>query len=118
MIKAVLFDLDGTLLPMDQDTFVKAYFTTLTKKLYKYGYEPNELIKNIWYGTNKMIANEGSKTNEQVFIDFFASVYGEKIREDMSLFDDYYRNEFQIVKDSCGYNNAASEVIRVCNCDI
>ena len=26
MIKTVLFDLDGTLLPMDQDEFVKAYF--------------------------------------------------------------------------------------------
>lgn len=28
-IKAVLFDLDGTLLPMDQDVFVKAYFGRL-----------------------------------------------------------------------------------------
>ena len=26
MIKAVLFDLDGTLLPMDQDLFLKTYF--------------------------------------------------------------------------------------------
>ncbi len=25
-MKAVFFDLDGTLLPMDQDEFVKAYF--------------------------------------------------------------------------------------------
>ena len=33
-IKTVLFDLDGTLLPMDQDTFVKAYFGYLSKKLY------------------------------------------------------------------------------------
>ena len=33
MIKAILFDLDGTLLPMDQDTFIKAYFGLLAKKL-------------------------------------------------------------------------------------
>ena len=32
-IKAVLFDLDGTLLPMDQDIFVKSYFGLLAKKL-------------------------------------------------------------------------------------
>ena len=25
-IQVVLFDLDGTLLPMDQDVFIKAYF--------------------------------------------------------------------------------------------
>lgn len=30
-IKAVLFDLDGTLLPMDQEEFVKAYFGLLAK---------------------------------------------------------------------------------------
>ena len=30
-MKAVLFDLDGTLLPMDQDVFNKAYFGALSK---------------------------------------------------------------------------------------
>lgn len=32
MIKTILFDLDGTLLPMDQDVFVKSYFGGLRKK--------------------------------------------------------------------------------------
>ena len=32
-IKAVLFDLDGTLLPMDQDAFIKAYLGGMAKKL-------------------------------------------------------------------------------------
>ena len=29
MIKNILFDLDGTLLPMDQDKFIKIYLMTL-----------------------------------------------------------------------------------------
>ena len=33
MLKAVLFDLDGTLLPMDQDKFVECYFGLLCKKM-------------------------------------------------------------------------------------
>ena len=37
-IKAVLFDLDGTLLPMDQDVFIKAYFGGLVKALAPHGY--------------------------------------------------------------------------------
>ena len=49
-IKVVLFDLDGTLLPMDQDEFVKAYFGGIAKKLAPYGYEPNKLVKSIWAG--------------------------------------------------------------------
>ena len=32
-INAILFDLDGTLLPMDQDLFMKYYFGELAKKL-------------------------------------------------------------------------------------
>ena len=43
-IKVVLFDLDGTLLPMDQDVFVKTYFKGIAAKLAPYGYEPKALI--------------------------------------------------------------------------
>ena len=32
-LDTVLFDLDGTLLPMDQDVFIKAYFGRLARKL-------------------------------------------------------------------------------------
>ena len=37
MIKMVLFDLDGTLLPMEQDVFIKAYFGGVAKRLAQYG---------------------------------------------------------------------------------
>ena len=40
MIKTILFDLDGTLLPMDQDAFTKAYFKSLSEYLLPFGYEP------------------------------------------------------------------------------
>lgn len=33
MIKTVLFDLDGTLLPMDQEKFTKSYFKQLAKRV-------------------------------------------------------------------------------------
>ena len=42
-IKAILFDLDGTLVPMDQDEFVKDYFKRISTKLVPYGYEPKQL---------------------------------------------------------------------------
>ena len=57
-IKAVLFDLDGTLLPMDQDVFIKTYFKGLATKLAPYGYEPQRLIKAVWTGTEAMINND------------------------------------------------------------
>lgn len=35
MLKAVIFDLDGTLLPMNEDEFTKGYFSLLCKKTFQ-----------------------------------------------------------------------------------
>ena len=82
-IKAVLFDLDGTLLPMDQEVFIKAYFKGLSGKLIPLGYAPEQLIDTIWKGTAAMIKNDGSKLNEELFWEVFAGVYGEKGLEEV-----------------------------------
>ena len=44
-ITTVLFDLDGTLLPMDQNVFIKAYFGGLARHLAPHGYEAQKLIE-------------------------------------------------------------------------
>lgn len=110
-ITTVLFDLDGTLLPMDQDVFVKTYFGLLAKRLAPFGYEPTDLIKAVWAGTMAMIKNTGKKTNEEVFWDDFAACYGEEARKDLPKFDEFYREDFDKVKEVCGFNPKAKEVI-------
>ena len=112
MVKAVLFDLDGTLLPMDQDEFVKGYFRLLAKKLAPYGYEPDKLVKAIWHGTGAMVKNDGSCTNEEVFWKDFTSIYGEQARSDEPVFAEYYEKDFQQVKNICGYTPKAAEIVR------
>lgn len=42
MIQAVFFDLDGTLLPMDEKYFTKLYMKEIAKKLMPYGYEADK----------------------------------------------------------------------------
>ncbi len=111
-IKAVLFDLDGTLLPMDQEEFTRAYFGGLTKKLAPLGYEPEELVKAIWKGTYAMIKNNGVNTNETVFWNAFAQIFGEKVRNDEPVFDGFYRNEFSQVKNVCGYNPKSADIVQ------
>ena len=112
MIKTILFDLDGTLLPMDQDVFVKAYFKGMAKKVGPLGYEPKSLVENIWKGTYGMIQNDGSCTNEEVFWNVFSQSYGNKVYEDKPVFDEFYHIEFQDVQSSCGYNEKVKEVIK------
>ena len=50
MIKNIFFDLDGTLLPMDEEKFTKAYFSLLAKAVAPLGYESEKLINAVWKG--------------------------------------------------------------------
>ena len=111
MLKAVLFDLDGTLLPMDEEKFTKGYFGMLCQKLAPFGYDSEELVNAIWAGTKAMIKNDGTCTNEQVFWDCFVKIYGKEKINDKNLFADFYRNEFKDSKKFCGENKEAKSLI-------
>ena len=110
-IHAVLFDLDGTLLPMDQDLFVQTYLHKLCLKMAGHGYDPKRLAKSIWAGTEAMLKNDGSATNECRFWDAFAGAYGADVRKDEKLFDEYYRNEFATVRSVCGYTEQSAKLV-------
>jgi len=111
MIKAVLFDLDGTLLPMVQEKFIESYMGNMAKKLAPYGYEPKKLADGMWAGLAAMVKNDGSVFNEEVFWNTFCSVIGKNAREDAAIFEEFYKNEFQNVKNACGYDKNAREVV-------
>ena len=110
-IKTVMFDLDGTLLPMDQDQFTKYYFGLLAKKLAPYGYDAEQLISGIWAGTAAMVKNDGSCTNEEAFWKKFSALMGEKVVEDKPLFEEFYRVEFQGARASCGFAPQAAGLV-------
>lgn len=110
-ITTVLFDLDGTLLPMDQDEFTKGYFKLLAKKLLPYGYDPQQLIASIWSGTEAMVRNDGSVTNEQAFWARFGEIYGEKAEKDRPIFEEFYAIDFKNAREFCGYNPDAAKTV-------
>ena len=111
-IKTVMFDLDGTLLPMDQDQFTKYYFGLLAKKLAPYGYNAEQLVSGIWAGTAAMVKNDGSCTNEEAFWKKFCAIMGEKVLEDKTLFEEFYRVEFQGARASCGFAPQAAGLVK------
>ena len=110
-IKAILFDLDGTLLPMDMDVFVNGYFQFLAQKMAPHVYEPKSLIKAVWGGVAAMVKNDGSCLNEEAFWNYFCGIYGEEARKDIPVFEEFYANEFQKAKQFCGFNPLAAEVV-------
>ena len=110
-LTTVLFDLDGTLLPMDQDEFVKAYIGGLVKTAGLANYETESMANAIMSGTAAMVKNPGGKTNEAVFWDVLVSKYGEAILNDYHMFDEFYRTDFQKIADICGFEPRAKELV-------
>jgi FMN phosphatase YigB (HAD superfamily) len=106
---AILFDLDGTLLPMDYDEFTKAYFGLLCKRFPEY--DPQALVAAIWKGTKAMMMNDGTVPNEQRFWDTFAAIVGEDIRARIPEFDDFYRTSFHKAQAVTRPNPRAREIV-------
>ncbi|MBO8427337.1 MAG: HAD family hydrolase [Firmicutes bacterium] len=114
MIKNVLFDLDGTLLPMKEKEFTKFYLTSLDEFVYKLGYDYKEFINNIIIGTELVVNNDGTKLNKEVFWNHLVSVYGLDILKLDNILDKYYDNEFNNGKLYCPANPISKDVIKLC----
>ena len=113
MVKAVLFDLDGTLLPMDQDEFVDDYFSRMALRFQPFGHEPQEFKKVIWASVMAMVRNDGSCTNEEAFWKEFQRFYGDKREEYDPIFDDFYRNDFQEVREVSTPDPMAAKIVHM-----
>ena len=111
-MKAVLFDLDGTLLPMDQEVFVKDYLKRMAAFLAPHGYDPERFVKALWAGIGAMMKNDRKAKNEDVFWRVFNQVLERDARRDSALFDEFYRGEFQKSRESCGFQPAAAPAVR------
>lgn len=108
--KTILFDLDGTLLPMDIEKFEKMYFKGLCKCMMN-KIDPNELYKHIWGGTKEMILNTGPNTNMEVFEKYFNENTSLNYAECEETFMGFYRTDFQDCVDACTVTNLSKEII-------
>lgn len=111
--KAILFDMDGTLVPMDTDAFIKGYFGLLFRKLSKHGFDPNLFAKQMWAGVSAMVENDGSFTNEERFWQVFCKLTGTEKDAINADCLDFYEREFQQAQQFTGSNPLAAEAVRI-----
>lgn len=110
-LKAVLFDLDGTLLPMDQEEFMKKYMGGLCKHLVPMGYDADKLPVAIWQGVKAMYKNTGEFTNEEVFWNAFKKLYPDTSDKEIKLLDEYYETKFNEVASVATPNPDAKKAV-------
>ncbi|HPF44563.1 MAG TPA: HAD family hydrolase [Syntrophomonadaceae bacterium] len=100
MFKAVLFDLDGTLLDIDMQQFLPHYFRQMVLMANSEGVaDGHRLVEQVYKSTEIMIADKDPETtNEQAFMrDFFAATGWEEgpIQE---FFNKFYAEGFPVLQ--------------------
>lgn len=114
MIKTILFDLDDTLLGNDMDVFLPQYFS-LCGHVARNHQPQEEFIQSMLLASRSMVAN----TDPDVTInDVFWQRFGEITGLDSDLvaadFDDFYRGEFEQLRDVTQYKPRAAQIMDWC----
>ena len=111
-IRALLFDLDDTLLINDMDVFGPVYFRALGEKFAKVC-SPSLLVESVQRGTRAMLRNDGTHgTNAEAFAaSFFQRV---KLPPEtlMPIFDDFYAHDFDTLQAITRPDPAAVQVMQ------
>ena len=94
-----LFDLDGTLLNIEVDEFLKYYFGALSEKFSDLCDSKEEFIGLLTASTEKMIRNDGSRSNQEAFMDDFMEKLNveeeDEAQKIKGRFDNFYQTDFK-----------------------
>lgn len=94
MLKTLLFDLDGTLLPMDQDRFMHGYFRALLPEI-AHLVNVNEIAGQILQATQVMVENEDPElANVDSFKQSFFGTVDVTEEQIWPIFESFYRGKF------------------------
>ncbi len=92
-IKAILFDLDGTLLEINLDLFISNYLKLLAQSV-AHIISPKKFIAKILKASKAVEENDGRKTNIEIYIDAFFPIEGHSREEIEPFFDNFYEKNF------------------------
>jgi len=110
--RTILFDLDGTLLPIDTDQFLTQYMNALGAHM-GHLVHPHFLVDQILASTATMIKNTDlSLTNASVFASDFFPKIGKSEAEMMPVFNEFYQQRFPALSQTCsGLPGPAREIV-------
>lgn len=93
-----LFDLDGTLLSIEAEEFLKHYFAAISAEFEDICADQEEFIQLLMVSTEKMIRNDGSCSNQKAFMDDFMQKMkisdSTEVEEIKDRFEKFYQTKF------------------------
>lgn len=109
--RAIFFDLDGTLLPLDVDEFMRDYFAALGAYVARFGVSPEAFMAGMKAGIKNMAAHDDGRPNDEAFwegyfahIDADACDWGDELAR-------FYDREFGLLGANVAPNPAAARAV-------
>ena len=112
MLNTILFDLDGTLLPMNYDCFAKTYFTGLEKATVGL-MAPGKLSKAIMQAVENLAHDSSSDTNEIKFYRAFEAITGLNREKFDKYANVYYEKNFDECEADCKRSTVLLDALKV-----
>ena len=110
--RAICFDLDGTLLPMEIDDFLSSYFSMLAPCIMRHGVSKEDYQAGLNGGIRAMAAHDDDRPNDALFWETFYAHVDEGAADWESIFLDFYENDFGHIGDDMPANPAADRAIQ------
>ena len=111
-ITTILFDLDGTLIGMDQDEFIRLYFATLLDKLAELGYDKKTMLGVLETCIVNTKYNDGRCTNEERFWQTFNELTDGPNEELGAALIEFYSKDFHsVLAGSCTPYPRANDIL-------
>jgi HAD superfamily hydrolase (TIGR01549 family) len=111
-LSTVLFDLDGTLLAMDQERFAAIYFSEMSKH-FSAVIDPKRLVDLIWAATGRMVANLEHRTNQEVFWEAFVELSGGSPGLEEWRFREFYADGYKKSREATASREAMRGAVGV-----
>ena len=92
--RAVFFDLDGTLLPMELDEFLSTYYRSLAGFVGAHGYDVDAFVPALNAGIKAMMEVDDGRANADRFWEAFFARFDAPQEEMRPLVERFYRDEF------------------------
>jgi HAD superfamily hydrolase (TIGR01549 family) len=111
VIKALLLDLDDTLLENDMGTFIPAYLDSLGRYLSQH-VDPDQMVEELLQGTQAMLENRNPlQSLETTFSEYFYPALSVDPQDLRPIIDSFYREAFPELRKYTQQKPAAAKLI-------
>ncbi len=109
--RAICFDLDGTLLPMDLELFMNGYFGSLARFAAAKGLDVEQFLAGLKAGTKAMAISDEDLVNADAFWGVMLQRIDDDGRDWAGFMEEFYRGDFTRIGQDVTPNPAAAKAV-------